>query len=155
MLDHVFLDAIGALRDAFENALLERQALEERFQVDVLLGDTSWETAYSLPGEGLPPRIVGHDPEGVEGRGLAVRLEALALDHHQRAVQHRPDTLGLDDNDCPVILEYKRSLNENVINQGLFYLNWLMDHQAEFKLLVLERFGRASADSIDWSGPRL
>ena len=39
MLDHVFTDAIGALRDAFENALLERQAFEERFQVDVLLGD--------------------------------------------------------------------------------------------------------------------
>src|SRR5438270_9693769 len=58
MLDHVFMDAIGALRDAFENALLERQALEERFQVDVLLGDTSWETSYSLPGEGLPPRVV-------------------------------------------------------------------------------------------------
>jgi len=58
MLDHVFLDAIGALREAFENALLERQALEERFQVDVLLGDMTWETSYSLPGEGLPPRVV-------------------------------------------------------------------------------------------------
>jgi hypothetical protein len=57
MLDHVFTDAIGALRDAFENALLERQAFEERFQVDVLLGDTTWETSYSLPGEGMPPRV--------------------------------------------------------------------------------------------------
>jgi hypothetical protein len=57
MLDHVFTDAIGALRDAFENALLERQAFEERFQVDVLLGDTTWETSYSLPGEGLPARV--------------------------------------------------------------------------------------------------
>ncbi len=57
MLDHVFTDAIGALRDAFENALLERQAFEERFQVDVLLGDMSWETSYGLPGEGLPPRV--------------------------------------------------------------------------------------------------
>ena len=57
MLDHVFTDAIGALRDAFEGALLERQAFEERFQVDVLLGDTTWETSYSLPGEGTPPRI--------------------------------------------------------------------------------------------------
>ncbi len=56
MLDHVFTDAIGALRDAFENALLERQAFEERFQVDVLLGDMTWETSYGLPGEGLPPR---------------------------------------------------------------------------------------------------
>ena len=57
MLDHVFTDAIGALRDAFEGALLERQAFEERFQVDVLLGDMTWETSYGLPGEGLPPRV--------------------------------------------------------------------------------------------------
>jgi hypothetical protein len=56
MLDHVFTDAIGALRDAVESAYLERQAFEERFQADVLLGDLTWETSYSLPGEGLPPR---------------------------------------------------------------------------------------------------
>ncbi|MCU1353858.1 MAG: hypothetical protein JWM05_3067 [Acidimicrobiales bacterium] len=56
MLDHVFTDAIGALRDAMETAMLERQAFEERFQSDVLLGDLTWETSYSLPGEGLPPR---------------------------------------------------------------------------------------------------
>ena len=57
MLDHVFTDAIGALRDAFEDSRLERQAFEERFQVDVLLGDVSWQTSYGLPGEGLPPRV--------------------------------------------------------------------------------------------------
>lgn len=57
MLDHVFTDAIGALRDAFEFSRLERQAFEERFQVDVLLGDVSWQTSYGLPGEGLPPRV--------------------------------------------------------------------------------------------------
>jgi len=58
MLDHVFMSAIGALRKAFEGALLERHMQEERLQVDVLLGDVSWETAYSLPGEGVPPRVV-------------------------------------------------------------------------------------------------
>ena len=57
MLDHVFTDAIGALRDAFEDALLERQAGEERFQTDVLAGDVSWENSYALPGEGQPPRV--------------------------------------------------------------------------------------------------
>jgi hypothetical protein len=60
MLDHVFTDAITALREAFEAAFLERQAFEEHFQVDVLLGDLSWETSYGLPGEGLPPRVVAH-----------------------------------------------------------------------------------------------
>ena len=57
MLDHVFTDAIGALRDAFENAMLDRLAFEERFQADVLLGDLTWETSYGLPGEGSPPRV--------------------------------------------------------------------------------------------------
>jgi len=53
----------------------------------------------------------------------------------------RIDTLGIDENSCPVIIEYKRALNENVINQGLFYLDWLLDHKAEIKLLVLDKHG--------------
>ncbi|WP_096663403.1 DUF5655 domain-containing protein [Polaromonas sp. AET17H-212] len=67
----------------------------------------------------------------------------------------RIDSLGLDENHCPVILEYKRSVGENVINQGLFYLDWLMDHKAEFKLLVLDKLGATAADAIDWSAPRV
>lgn len=57
MLDHVFLDFIAATHKSFSEALLQRQAVEERFQVDVLLGDLSWETSYSLPGEGTQPRV--------------------------------------------------------------------------------------------------
>ena len=60
MLDHVFTDAISALRDAFEAAFLERQPFEEHFQADVLMGDLTWETSYGLPGEGLPPHVVAH-----------------------------------------------------------------------------------------------
>jgi predicted transport protein len=67
----------------------------------------------------------------------------------------RMDTLGIDENGSPVIIEYKRSSNENVINQGLFYLNWLMGHQRDFEWLVLDRFGMEVAKSVDWSGPRL
>ncbi|WP_430452733.1 DUF5655 domain-containing protein [Rhodopirellula europaea] len=67
----------------------------------------------------------------------------------------RIDTLGIDENGCPVIIEYKRSTNENVINQGLFYLDWLMDHKAEFELLVLRKFGESVAETIEWSAPRL
>lgn len=67
----------------------------------------------------------------------------------------RIDSLGLDENHCPVILEYKRSVGENVINQGLFYLDWLLDHKAEFKLLVLDKLGATAADAIDWSAPRV
>lgn len=67
----------------------------------------------------------------------------------------RIDSLGIDENNSPVIFEYKRATNENVINQGLFYLNWLLDHKAEFTLLVMEKLGRDVADAIDWRAPRL
>lgn len=67
----------------------------------------------------------------------------------------RIDSLGLDENNSPVILEYKRSVGENVINQGLYYLDWLMDHQAEFKLQVMDRLGVAVAADIDWTSPRV
>lgn len=67
----------------------------------------------------------------------------------------RIDSLGLDENGCPVIVEYKRHINENVINQGLFYLDWLLDHKAEFHLLVMNKLGNAAATTIEWSGTRL
>lgn len=67
----------------------------------------------------------------------------------------RIDTLGIDEDGCPVIIEYKRYVSENVINQGLFYLDWLMDHQKEFQWLVMNSLGKEVADKVDWSGPRL
>ncbi|MBR1535494.1 MAG: hypothetical protein IJ630_00980 [Treponema sp.] len=67
----------------------------------------------------------------------------------------RMDSLGIDENFCPVIFEYKRDVKENVINQGLFYLDWLLDHKDSFKLLVLEKLGSKVAEQIDWSMPRV
>jgi len=60
VIDHVFTDAIGALRESFANSLLERQAFEEHFQSDILTGDLTWETSYGLPGEEVPPRTLAH-----------------------------------------------------------------------------------------------
>jgi hypothetical protein len=57
VLDHILVDVISAIQHSFDQALLQRQAVEERFQVDVFLGDVSWETSYSLPGEEQPPRV--------------------------------------------------------------------------------------------------
>lgn len=67
----------------------------------------------------------------------------------------RMDSIGIDENHCPVIFEYKRSMKENVINQGLFYLNWLLDHKDSFKVLVIEKLGLKEADNIDWTMPRV
>ena len=65
----------------------------------------------------------------------------------------RMDSVGIDENNSPVIFEYQRSQNENVISQGLFYLDWLLDHKADFKLLVMEKLGMQAAQTIDWSVP--
>lgn len=65
----------------------------------------------------------------------------------------RIDTLGLDSEGAPTIVEYKRDKNENVINQGLYYMNWLLDHQGDFVVAARDALG---ADiEISWSHPRL
>lgn len=85
---------------------------------------------------------------------LGIRF--LATEYHTGKTHGgRIDTLGIDENGCPVIIEYKRAANENVINQGLFYLDWLLDHKAEFKLLVMEKLDKNVAGKIEWSSPRL
>lgn len=85
---------------------------------------------------------------------LGVRFLASEYDTGEKH-RGRIDTLGIDENGVPTIIEYKRSMNENVINQGLFYLDWLLDHKSEFWRRVHEKYGEEAADGIEWSGPRL
>lgn len=69
----------------------------------------------------------------------------------------RMDSIGIDENNCPVIFEYKRDVKDNVINQGLFYLDWLLDHKDSFKILLIEKLGieKVNTMQIDWSAPRI
>ncbi|MFF9567610.1 DUF5655 domain-containing protein [Streptomyces sp. NPDC014685] len=67
----------------------------------------------------------------------------------------RIDSLGLDENGTPVIVEYKRNRDQNVISQGLSYLWWLHDHHHEFESLTREKLGDQAAGEIDWSAPRI
>jgi hypothetical protein len=57
MLDHFFLDTIGALRACLDASLLERTGQDDRLMYDLLSGDVVWETSVSLPGDGDPPRV--------------------------------------------------------------------------------------------------
>ncbi|HXF44432.1 MAG TPA: DUF5655 domain-containing protein [Candidatus Paceibacterota bacterium] len=64
----------------------------------------------------------------------------------------RIDTLGIDKNGSPCIIEYKKNQNDNVINQGLSYLRWLLDHKADFEMLCQNK----KVDiEIDWDSPRV
>jgi len=64
----------------------------------------------------------------------------------------RIDTLGVDKNGAPVIIEYKKKSDDNVINQGLSYLRWLLDHKADFEMLC--RDNKINIE-IDWDSPRV
>ncbi|HOW60551.1 MAG TPA: DUF5655 domain-containing protein [Candidatus Moranbacteria bacterium] len=64
----------------------------------------------------------------------------------------RIDTLGIDKNGSPAIIEYKKNQNDNVINQGLSYLRWLLDHKADFEILC--RNNKVAVE-IDWDSPRV
>lgn len=79
------------------------------------------------------------------------------LDSEYPTGRHRGriDSLGLDENGTPVIVEYKRSRDQNVTNQALSYLSWLHDHHHEFESLVKEKLGAEATATIDWSNPRL
>jgi len=57
MLDHFFLDTVGALRTALDGSLLERPGQDDRLVYDLLSGDLAWETSVSLPGDVDPPRV--------------------------------------------------------------------------------------------------
>jgi predicted transport protein len=67
----------------------------------------------------------------------------------------RIDSLGLDENGAPVIVEYKRGTDAGVINQGLYYMAWLTNHKDAFRSLVRDRLGVTAASQILWSAPRL
>lgn len=115
----------------------------------------------------------------VDGRSAEIPGSAVALERHlQRLIEanmeamlgirflaseyatgprHRGriDSLGLDENGNPVIVEYKRSNGKAVITQALSYLAWLRDHPHEFESLVKKRLGDEVASLVDWSNPRL
>jgi len=65
----------------------------------------------------------------------------------------RIDSLGLDENNSPVIIEYKWGEKDNIINQGLFYLDWLVDHPGDFQLLVQKKLGKDI--EVDFGSPRV
>lgn len=65
----------------------------------------------------------------------------------------RIDTLGLDENDRPTIIEFKWRDDENIINQGLFYLDWLIDHKGDYEIAAQKKLGKGV--QLNWDSPRL
>ncbi|MBL8146348.1 MAG: hypothetical protein JNL34_08180 [Anaerolineae bacterium] len=115
-------------------------------------GDKS--TVRQLPAKHA--RLEQHLEKLIEGnleRVLGVRFVATQYELRGDLQQGRIDTLGLDADGSPTIIEYKREKEPDVINQGLYYLNWLKEHRGDFELLVKKKLGFDV--EIVWSQPRL
>lgn len=65
----------------------------------------------------------------------------------------RIDTLGIDESNSPVIIEYKWKENEEILSQGLFYFNWLMKNRKHFELLVANKL--VANVKVNWDQPRV
>ncbi|MDD2721937.1 MAG: endonuclease NucS [Gallionella sp.] len=77
---------------------------------------------------------------------------------YKTTMGRRIDTLALDNNGCPVIVEYKRNKNDNIINQSLSYLKWLKVQKQEFfEMLIRNRLDSQVLEGInlDWAHPRV
>ncbi len=65
----------------------------------------------------------------------------------------RIDTLALSEDGNPVIIEYKKVESSALINQSLFYLAWMQDHQGDFEIAAQKELG--AEIEIDWSAIRV
>lgn len=80
-----------------------------------------------------------------------VATEHRTGDRHRR----RADTLGLDGQQRPVVIEYKLGQGGAAISQGLDYLFWLEDHKGDFRELVRDSLGADRSRNIDFKSARL
>ena len=71
---------------------------------------------------------------------------------HSTGSRHkrRADTLGLDGQQRPVVVEYKLGQGGAAISQGLDYLYWLEDHKGDFREVVREKLGNERSRNIDF-----
>ena len=63
------------------------------------------------------------------------------------------DTLGIDYDGNPVIIEYKLNKTCGVLSQVLFYLDWLVNHKGDFKSIAEEKIGKDI--KIKWDNPKM
>jgi predicted transport protein len=85
---------------------------------------------------------------------LAIRL--LASDYPiAGSSRQMVDSLGIDENHAPVVIQYQRSDNQQIVTEGLYYIDRLLENKTEFQHLVLKAAGKHGSDPVDWSNPRL
>jgi predicted transport protein len=84
---------------------------------------------------------------------LEALLEMKFLAKEYTTPDGRIDTLAIDDNNAPVIIEYKWGQDDAIFTQGLFYFDWLKKNKKHFDLLVANKLGKEI--KVNWDKPRV
>ncbi|MGE4555120.1 MAG: DUF5655 domain-containing protein [Candidatus Paceibacterota bacterium] len=63
------------------------------------------------------------------------------------------DSLGLDENNAPIIIEYKWGEQDEAIIQALSYLNWLVKNKWEVEKIIKNKIGEKV--KIEWGQPKV
>lgn len=96
-------------------------------------------------GEAALQRLFDSNLEDITG----VRL----VESQYRIPNGQIDSLGIDEQGTPVVVEYKWGYDPGAIVQGLFYLRWVKENRRTFDMLVREKLGDLK---VNWSSaPRL
>jgi len=75
------------------------------------------------------------------------------LDKEFQTKDGRIDTLAIDETGTPVVIEYKWGEKDNILSQGLFYINWLKENKRLYDLLVADKLDKEI--KVIWDSPRL
>ena len=106
-------------------------------------GEASIVDLVTLPSEAALQKLIDDNLEAITG---VRRLES------QYPIPNgRIDTLGIDERNVPVVIEYKWGQDPGAIIQALFYLNWLRNNRRTFEMLTREKLG--SKVAVNWNAP--
>lgn len=65
----------------------------------------------------------------------------------------RIETLGIDESNRPVVIEYKKTKDKGQLSQANRYMTWIKQNPDSFELLVRDNLGKIGP--IDFSNPRI
>ena len=102
-----------------------------------------------------PTRFTGYHKEKqlqrlVENNLYKIFDMTFVATEHPTSHGGRIDTLALDPEKRPVIIEYKEDKSSTILLQGLYYMDWLIENKAEFEKLVRERLKKET--KVNWRG---
>lgn len=75
------------------------------------------------------------------------------INEHRTEIHGRIETLGLDNRNRPVVIEYKKNIEKGQLVQANRYLRWIQRNPADFELLV--RKNLKIENDIDFNNPKI